>query len=75
MYVQLVILVIAIIAAVALQPKPPGRKPSSLEEIDIPTADEGRPIPVVYGTVVTKSPNVVWYGDLGYQPVKQKGGK
>lgn len=63
-------LVVAIIA-VALVPTPKGEvpKPASLNDIEAPTAEPGRPIPVVFGTMLLKSPNVVWYGDLYYTPV------
>ena len=67
--------VIVVILAVALQPKPPGAKPSALSDIDVPTAEEGRPIPKVFGTYVVQSPNIVWYGDLGYRAIKSSGGK
>ncbi len=58
-----------------LAPKPPAPKAAELKDFDAPTADEGRPIPVVFGTVLVKSPNVVWYGDLRTTPIKSKGGK
>ena len=31
-------------------------------------------MPVVFGTVWLRSPNVLWYGDLRAEPIK-KGGK
>lgn len=43
-------------------PKPP--KPTGLEEFDIPTAEEGRPVQVLFGKRRMKGPNCVWYGDL-----------
>ena len=33
-------------------------------EITAPTADEGRPIAVLFGTRRIKGPNVIWYGDI-----------
>lgn len=54
----------------ALAPKVPEQKPPNLADIETPTAEQGRPIPVIFGTVTTKSPNVVWYGDLYYEPVR-----
>ena len=33
-------------------------------EITAPTADEGKPIAVLFGTRRIKGPNVVWYGDI-----------
>lgn len=74
-YVYVAILVVAVVVAVALAPKPPNAEPASLTELNVPTAEEGSPIPVVFGTVTIKSPNVVWYGDLGYSPVRTRGGK
>jgi len=58
-----------------LAPKPEKPKPASLRDFDIPTADEDRPIPVVFGTVTITGPNTVWYGDLRTVPIKSKGGK
>lgn len=74
-WVYIAIFTASIAISLALAPKPPSRRPPSLSEIDVPTAEEGKPIPVVFGTVVVQSPNVVWYGDLAYRPVKTKGGK
>jgi len=74
-YAYIAILVIAVVVAVALSPKPPNARPGSLTDIDVPTAEEGRPIPVVFGRVTVTSPNVVWYGDLFYAAVTTRGGK
>lgn len=64
-----------VILAVALQPKIPQQKPADLSEIDAPTAEQGKPIAKVFGTVVVQSPNVVWYGDLGYNKIKSGSSK
>jgi len=48
---------------------------ASLDDFSLPTAEEGRPIPVVFGTVLITGPNVVWAGDLKADPIKKKGGK
>lgn len=71
----LIYIIIVIIIAVALQPKPPGAKPATLSEVDAPTAQQGKPIPKVFGTWVVQSPNIVWYGDLSYTKIESKGGK
>lgn len=71
----LIFLLIVIVIAIAFQPKAPGLKPPSLSELEIPTAEKGRPIPKVFGTWVVQSPNIVWYGDLGYNDVTKSGGK
>ena len=61
--------------SVALAPKPPEPKPAALSDVEAPTAEEGRPIPVVFGAVLLRGANVVWYGDLAADPIKKKGGK
>jgi len=71
----LIYAVIVIILAVALTPRPPGVEAPALSEINAPTADEGRPIPKVFGRRVIQSPNIVWYGDIGYNKVFKAGGK
>lgn len=75
MWVQLIIAAVMVILAIALAPKTPEQKPQSMDDIDVPTAEEGGAIPKVYGTYVVKSPNIVWYGDLGYRAIRTKGGK
>jgi hypothetical protein len=71
----LVVIIVAALISVALAPKPPEPKPAALSDIDAPTAEEGRPIPVVFGSVLIRGANVVWYGDLDADPIKKSGGK
>lgn len=72
---NLFIFVVTSLISAALAPKPPQPKPAALSDVDAPTAEEGRPIPVVFGAVIVKGANVVWYGDLVAEPIKKKGGK
>lgn len=60
-------------AALAPKPRPP--TPASLADFDLPTAEQGRSVPVVFGSVRIKGPNVVWYGDLRNTAIRKKGGK
>lgn len=69
------LLIVTSIVAIALAPKPPKPKPASLSDFDIPTAEQGRPIPIVFGTVMVTGPNVIWYGDLSTKAIKASGGK
>jgi hypothetical protein len=68
------IIVSLVITAIgyALLPKPPGPKPATLKDFDVPTAEEGRPVPVLFGTKTVTGPNVIWYGDLGREKIKKK---
>lgn len=73
MWIQLAWIVIAYIVASALAPKPPSPDRPVLDDIEAPTADEGRPIPVVFGSVKVTGPNVIWYGDLKTTKIKSGG--
>lgn len=74
-WVYVAVIAVSAVVSYVLAPKPPKQKPPSFEDFEFPTAEEGRPIPVVFGTVQVTGPNVVWYGDLGYKSVKTKNGK
>lgn len=50
-------------AVYMLAPKPKARTTSTARDLDMPTVSAGRPIPVVFGDMTVKSPNVLWYGD------------
>lgn len=72
---SLVTLFISAIVIRALTPRPEQPKPAELTDFSAPTAEEGRPIPVVFGTVRITGPNVLWYGNLQVQAITKKGGK
>ena len=56
-----------------LAPKPKqAARQDPTREFDDPTADVGRPIPVVFGTVNVKSPNVLFFSDKGSRTIKRK---
>jgi hypothetical protein len=74
MWLFIAYLVVVIAAAVFLTPK------NNLPDVDkeafeTPTAKEGDVIPVAFGTVDVKSPNVVWYGNTKAVAIRKKGGK
>lgn len=61
-------------AAMVLNP-PPKPPDATAGQLDIPTADEGRAIPVVYGTITIKSCNIIdWFG-ASTTPIRTEGGK
>lgn len=72
-WVNLAILVVTTLISRALAPKPPKQKPPTLEDFQLPTAEAGRPVPVVFGEVTITGPNCVWYGDLGVEAETQDG--
>lgn len=67
--------VVSFVVAYATAPKPQSQKPAGLGDLQVPTAEEGREVPVLFGTRDIKAPNIVWYGDLRTVAIKSKGGK
>lgn len=61
-------LLFRIIVGVALQflgylfaPKPKGPKPAATSDLKSPTAEAGRPITVVAGSITVTGPNIIGY--------------
>lgn len=76
MWWYIAVFVVALVVSFATMPKPPaGQKPAGLSDLQVPTAEVGREIPVLFGTRDMNAPNVVWYGDLKTKKIKAKGGK
>jgi hypothetical protein len=75
MWVFLAIFAVALVASFALAPKPQSLPRPELEDLQAPTAEEGREIPVLFGCRDIRGPNVVWYGDLRTVRIKAKAGK
>ena len=46
-----------------LMPKPKGPKPEAMKEQENPTAEAGKPIPVVFGSITLESPNLIGFFD------------
>lgn len=70
-WLMLFMYVVAFVAADLMRPKPKSEagRPSGLGDFQFPTATEGRVIPVIWGRVLIKGPNIVWYGDFRIVPV------
>ena len=73
-WVMLLINVITFLVTELLRPKPQleDAKPAGLGDFTVPTATEGRPVPIIWGRVKLAGPNVVWYGDLEAAPITEK---
>ena len=73
-FTMLIISLVLAAASELLRPKQKieGERPKGLGEFDFPTALEGRPIPIVFGTVKLSGPNIVWYGDFSQFAKKKK---
>jgi len=47
-----------------LMPQPKRAKPPQAQDLQAPTFEAGRPMPVIFGTMDLRSPNGLWYGEL-----------
>ena len=63
-FVTLLITVALFVLSELLRPKPDIENARPSQNIDFPTATEGRPVPLVWGRNMLSGPNIVWYGDL-----------
>lgn len=65
------IMVAIFIASQLLMPKPDfeDARPKGKGDFNFPTADEDRPMPLVWGTVMLSGPNVIWWGDFYQQAI------
>lgn len=62
-FVPLLISIAINIVAYLILPKPKSPKPPAAQDLDNPTAEAGRPIPVVFGTLTVKGGNILWFGN------------
>jgi len=62
-FLQLLIGIGLAILGYILAPKPKMPKPDAVKDMEDPTAEAGRPMPVVFGTVTVKGLNIIWFGE------------
>jgi len=72
MWPQIVMFVVSLALSYYTRPKPPEAQPAgTLADIKVPTAEEGREIPVLFGTRDISNQNCVWYGNLKTRAIKK----
>lgn len=64
-FTQLLVGLTLMVLAFLIMPKPKQEKPEASRDLPNPTAEAGRPIPVVFGTLEVKGGNVIDYMDKG----------
>lgn len=72
-FFQVVMFVVSSYISALLAPKPQNAQPGKIT--NMPLADAGTPIPVLFGTRYIKQPNVVWWGDVATSPINVSSGK
>jgi hypothetical protein len=70
----LLVFVITVVLSELLRPKPQieDQRPAGLGDFQVPTTTEGRKVPLIWGRVRHKGPNVVWYGDLLQEAITER---
>lgn len=43
--------------------KPKAEQSAETKDLDDPTAEAGKPVPVVWGTMTVKGLNILWFGE------------
>lgn len=62
-FIQLLIGLALNIVAYLIMPKPKQDQPAEVKDLEDPTAEAGRPLPVVFGSVLVKGLNVMDFSD------------
>lgn len=70
------LIIVAAIALTAVQyllmPKPKAPKPEAVKDLEDPTAEAGKPVPVPFGTITIKGLNLLAYMDKTKNTYKVK---
>lgn len=70
-FLNLILALVLMVVAYLIMPKPKQASPE-VQDMDDPTAEAGRPIPVAFGTITIKGLNVLWFGDKSRRTKKIK---
>lgn len=70
-FLNILISLALMVVSYLLMPKVKQDTPET-KDMDDPTAEAGRPIPVLFGTVTIKGLNVLWFGEKSFQKRKVK---
>lgn len=69
-FTLLAVTVALAVVSYLLTPKPKAPKPESVKDLEDPTSEAGRPVPVAFGTITIKGLNLLWYGDKSKRTYK-----
>lgn len=68
-FLNILLSLVLMVVSYLLMPKVKQETPET-KDLDDPTAEAGRPIPVLFGTVTVKGLNVLWFGEKGRETSK-----
>lgn len=61
--IRLVVGVALQVIGYLLMGKPKGTKPDTVQDLEDPTAEAGRPIPVIFGQIEVKGVNIIFFSE------------
>lgn len=70
--VALIVSVALNVVAYVITPKPKGPKPEAAQQAESPTAEAGKPMPVLFGTARLSETNVIGFWDKGTRQYQVK---
>lgn len=62
-FISLLISIALSVVSYLIAPKPKRTKADAVKDLEDPTAEAGRPVPVAFGTIMVKGGNVLWFGE------------
>lgn len=68
--IQIAVALVMLVVSYLLTPKPKQDKNVAARDLNSPTADAGREMSVLFGTMMTKSPNCLWFGEKSKRTYK-----
>lgn len=72
--IYIIIMIVAMLIAYAMMPRPKSVPPPLLSDFNVPTAQDGREVVDIGGTCWVDDPNVLYYGNLRTTPVNKSAG-
>lgn len=72
---QIIVAIVLQVISSLFRPKPESPNPATTEDLDVPTAQEGDSMRVIFGTPKMQNSNIVYYSAVSTKAVKSKGGK
>ncbi|AUR88723.1 TMhelix containing protein [Vibrio phage 2.117.O._10N.261.45.E9] len=62
---------VSLVVSFAMAPSTQSQPAAGLGDFKAPTAEDGREIPVLFGTKEITGSNTVWYGDLRTEAIRK----
>ncbi|MEL4071746.1 hypothetical protein WKW50_16500 [Ochrobactrum sp. GPK 3] len=70
-FLGLIIALALMVVSYLIMPKPKEAS-TEVDDLEDPTAEAGKPLPVPFGTITLKGLNVLWFGEKRYVKKKVK---